>query len=194
MAVYQHRIAKTLARGLKQSIKRLVIRLVEIFNAVKCFREGNSARINQLALTDQTRHRTKPASDARRLGVHERRQRLGEHARIELIGFTIHIQKSPREMRLEQGRPEPHRRSKQVIDVTVFRMANAQGIQTRRFDEGMRVIASAMRGIKDERNALFRRSAYLEGRYQTKIALQTHSSPVLDRNSQAIRQRSTLIT
>src|SRR5690606_40262135 len=29
VAVYQHRIAKTLARGLKQSIKRLVIRLVE---------------------------------------------------------------------------------------------------------------------------------------------------------------------
>src|SRR5690606_11146139 len=142
----------------------------------------------------QTRHRTKPASDARRLAVHERRQRLGEHARIELVGFTIHIQKSPWEMRLEQGRPEPHRRSKQVIDVTVFRMANAQGIQTRRFDEGMRVIPPAMRGVKDERNALFRRRAYLEVRYQTKIALQTHSSPVLDRNSQAIRQRSTLIT
>lgn len=96
MAVDQNRITKTLARGLKQHIERLVIRLVEAFDAIERLGKRNAPRINQLPLTDQTRHRAKPAGNARRLAVDERRQRLGKHARIEFIGFTVYIEKCAR--------------------------------------------------------------------------------------------------
>ena len=162
MAVDQDAKAEHRMRPGDQPAKAGVIGLVAALDPLHGDGQRHPALVDLHVFSDDARDRAKPTGDARRIAVGKRRQRIGKHPGIELIGLSVDIDIGAREMRDEQRRAQPGRRREQLIDEMVFRPADRDIIESRLIQKGRRVSAAAMRGIIDEGNGLDRGLSNLE--------------------------------
>ena len=99
MAVDQHGGAEIAVQLGEQAPQRAVIGLVEALDAGERIVHRNALVVDFLGVADHPRHGAEPAGHPHRAGIGEGGQAALEHARIELIGLAIDVDKTAREMR-----------------------------------------------------------------------------------------------
>ena len=93
------------------------------------------AAIDLLAAGDDAGDRAEAHPHPRRTRVDEFGQRVGEHRRVELLGFAVDVEIGARKPRREQRRAETRRRGENLVDKGVFRAAQGQRVEPRGGDE-----------------------------------------------------------
>ncbi len=109
MAVDQDAEAEHGMRPGNQPPQAGVIGLVTALDALHRGGKRHAPLIDLHVLGDDARDRSQATGDASRIAVGKRRQRIGEHPRIELVGLAIDVHIGAREMRNEQRRAEAGR-------------------------------------------------------------------------------------
>ena len=134
-----------------------MVGLVEVVDALQRFLHGHALGVDLLAVADDARDGSEPTGDANRARVDIGRQPAVEHARVELVGFSIEVEIGAWEMRPKQRRPERHRRAEQVVHESVFGPSQARSIEPRALEESRRVDAAGMRRTHHDRGRQFGR-------------------------------------
>ncbi len=88
------------------------------------------------------------------MAVDEVGQRILEHRGIELERLAVGIEIGAGEARFEHGRAERRRRAENLVDIAVFRAAQAERIEARGGQQIGRVGGAAMRRGQHQRRAL----------------------------------------
>src|SRR5215472_18013715 len=120
MAVDEEVTAEDALGLLQQPAEHLVIRMIEAVDAPLGIGKSQFLGVDLLAVGDNARDRAEPDSNARRYDVDEARQRVGEHRRVELVGFAIDVEVRPREACREYRGAELRRGGEQLVDKAVL--------------------------------------------------------------------------
>ena len=164
MAVDQDGGAEIAMQLGEQSPQRAVIGLVEALDAGERIVHRDALVVDFLCVADHPRHGAEPARHPHRAGIGEGGQTALEHARIELVGLAIDVDKAAREMRAHHRKAALDHAGDQVVDEAVLGAAQRLDIEPRRAEEVARIGGTTMRRIEHHRSRARRRFDDLEGR------------------------------
>ena len=142
--------------------QRPVIGPVQPFNAAPNLRETKLLRVNLFTAGDDPGDRAETHADARRSGVDEFWQSVGEHAGIELIGLAVDVDIGAREASRQQRGAEARTGREELIDKAVFGPPQRYRVEPRGGKEIGRILGTAMRRRENERKAARDRQLQIE--------------------------------
>src|SRR5690606_11357917 len=100
-------------------------------------------------------------------------------ARIELIGLAIDVEPGAREMRDQHRRAERRDDREKLIDIMIFRTADAKRVKARLFKEALWITPPAMGRIENEGHALRSRLQHFEVAVFARSLRHCHPLPCL---------------
>ena len=151
MAIDEEITAEHARRLLDQPAQHLVVRVVEALDAPFGIGEAQLLGVDVLAAGNDAGDRAEPDANPRRAGIDVARQGVGEHRRVELVGFPVDVEISPRKAGREQRGAELRGGGEQLVDKAVFGLPQGQRVEPRRRDEIRRIFGPAMGRGEDER-------------------------------------------
>src|ERR1700751_753175 len=135
MAIEEQTAAEQRCGLFDETVQRLVIGAVEPFNPPLRLRKAQLVRVNLFAAGNDPRDRAETHADAWRSCVDEFRKGVGEHARIELVGFAVYVHIRTREAGRQQRGAEARCGPEELVDKAVLVPPKIYRVGTRRSEE-----------------------------------------------------------
>jgi hypothetical protein len=131
MAVDQNSDAELAPGGVQQRRKRAMKGFVQPVDALERDCKRQAVTIDVLAVSDDPSDCTEPADNPHRLGIRIGWHRLAKELWIQLVRLSVDVKISPRKTRRDQWNSELRHARKEVVDITIFGLAQAMGVETR---------------------------------------------------------------
>ena len=148
-------------RNLARHVKQMVHNALDSFAR---FREAELAAIDLLAIGHHARNGPEPGGNPGRRRIGIGRKGVGEHRRVQFIGFPVRIDEGARKPGADERCAEAWRRAEQLVDEAIFGAAQGLEVQAARRQEGRRILPPAVGGCDHEGRAVRRRQQDVERR------------------------------
>src|SRR5215468_3270561 len=135
--------------------QRPMIGLVQLFDPPEGIVYGNPLIINLLRVADDTCDRSEAARDSHGPCIGKRWQPSLEHARVEFVGFAVHVDIAAREVRAHQGMAALHHAEEKLVHEGVLGSSQRRQLEPRRGEKRTWVHASAVWRIEHDRTDPF---------------------------------------
>lgn len=164
MEIDKKGIEELMKGRIKKRIEWRMIGIVEILNEIERIRKRNEERIDKLKIGKKKRKGEKEERKERGMNVGERRKRIGENERIEIIGIEIEIKKGKRKIWIKKRRKKKNERGKKLVKIEILRIEYDDGVEKRGMKEGKRIMEEDMGRIEKERDKMLWRRNELKRR------------------------------
>ena len=148
-----------------------MVGLVQALDALEGLVDRDALAVDFLGVADHARDRAQAASDAHGAGIGKGGQAALEHARIELIGLSVHVDETAREMGVHQRVTLADHAGHQLVDEAVLGAPQGGDLQPGHRQEGARVDRAAVGRVEQHRAGASARLHDLERRVQLVAAV-----------------------